>query len=390
MTLTAPGAEAPPLRVAVIAGEPSGDHLGAGLMRALRRNLNGAVVFAGIGGPEMEAEGLASAFPLAEIAVMGPLAILARLPRLVRRVYEAVDHVAAFRPDVLVIIDSPEFTHPVARRVRRRRPGLPVVNYVSPTVWAWRPWRARRMRAYVDHVLAIFPFEPAVHTRLGGPPCTYVGHPVVERLALLPPPDSLPIDAGDPVLLVLPGSRASEIERLLPVFGETLERLKAGGRRFRAVLPAVAHLRERIAGEVGRWPVPVEIVDGEAAKWRAFGQGRVALAASGTVTLELALAGVPMVVGYRLDPLTASLRWVVRIHSVVMANLVIGENAFPEFIQKGCDAATLAAALDPLFDDTRDRRAQVEATGRVRRATLIEGQSPSERAAAVVLGLLGR
>lgn len=390
MSLPGPGAEASPLRVALIAGEPSGDHLGAGLMRALRRRTGGSVVFAGIGGPEMEREGLASAFPLAEIAVMGPIAILSRLPRLVRRVYETVDHVVAFRPDILVIIDSPEFTHPVARRVRLRLPGLPVVNYVSPTVWAWRPWRARRMRAYVDHVLAIFPFEPAVHARLGGPPCTYVGHPVVERLALLPPPVARPAADDSPILIVLPGSRASEIDRLLPVFGETLQRLKAGGRRFRAVLPAVAHLRQRIADEVGQWSIPVEIVDGERAKWRAFGQGRVALAASGTVTLELAMAGVPMVVGYRLDRLTAALRWIVRIHSVVMANLVIGENAFPEFIQKGCDAATLAAALDPLFDDTPDRRAQIEATGRVRRATLIEGEPPSERAAGLVLGLLGR
>ena len=390
MTSVDPGDLARPLRVALIAGEPSGDHLGAGLMRALRQRCSGRVEFAGIGGPEMTGEGLASAFPLGDIAVMGPIAILSQLPRLIRRVHETVDHVTAFQPDVLVIIDSPEFTHPDARRVRKRLPGVTVVNYVSPTVWAWRPWRARHMRAYVDHVLAIFPFEPAVHARLGGPPCTYVGHPVVERLSLLPPSGDASAGDEDPVLLVLPGSRASEVERLLPIFGCTLERLVAGGRRFRAVLPAVAHLRERIAGEVERWSVRPQIVDGESAKWRAFAEGRVALAASGTVTLELALAGVPMVVGYRLDPLTAALRWVVRIHSVVMANLVIGENAFPEFIQKGCDPETLAAALDPLFDETPERRAQIEATDRVRRATLVEGESPSDRAAGVVLGLLGR
>lgn len=376
------------VRVAVIAGEPSGDHLGAGLMQALRASASGPVAFAGVGGPEMEAAGLASAFPLADIAVMGPLAILRQLPRLVARVHQAVDHVAAFRPDVLVIVDSPEFTHPVARRVRRRLPGLPVVNYVSPTVWAWRPWRARRMRAYVDHVLAIFPFEPEVHRRLGGPPCSYVGHPVVERLALLPPGSAPPAEGSDPVLLVLPGSRGSEVERLLPVFGDTLRLLAARGRRFRPVLPAVAHLRERIAAETAGWPVRPQIVDGEPAKWAAFGAARAALAASGTVTLELALAGVPMVVAYRLDPLTAALRRVVRIHSVVMANLVIGENAFPEYIHRGCDAPTLSAALEPLLDDTPARRAQIEAAGRVRRATLTGGETPSERAARIVLGMI--
>ncbi len=375
-----------PLRVAIIAGESSGDHLGAGLMDAMRADTRREIRFAGVGGPEMELAGLKSAFPLSEIAVMGPLAILARLPGLIRRVHEAVDHVVAFAPDVLIIVDSPEFTHQVAKRVRRRMPQVPIVDYVSPTVWAWRPWRARKMRAYVDRVLAVFPFEPDVHRKLGGPECVYVGHPAIERMGLMPPR----ADEGEarPVLLVLPGSRVTEIERLMPVFRDTLVALRDRGRDFDAILPAVAHLADRLRDEVAGWPVRPRVVSGETEKWVAFASGRVALAASGTVTLELALAEVPMVVTYRLDPLTAALRWMLRTHSVVMANLVIGENAFPEFIHAGCDPRTLSAALDPLFDDTPDRRAQISAIGKVRSATLIDGDSPSRRAAAAVLDLL--
>lgn len=376
-----------PLRIAIIAGESSGDHLAAGLMAALPGELGAEVAFAGVGGPEMEAAGLKSAFALSEIAVMGPLAILARLPGLIRRVHQAVDHVVAFDPDLLIVVDSPEFTHAVARRVRRRLSRLPVVDYVSPTVWAWRPWRARRMRAYVDRVLAIFPFEPAVHRRLGGPDCVYVGHPAVERAAKMPPRGK---PGERPVLLVLPGSRVTEVERLMPVFRDTLALLASRGRAFDAILPAVPHLRDRIETDVADWPIRPRVVSGEAEKWKTFAAADLALAASGTVTLELALAGVPMVVTYRLDPLTASLRWTMRAHSVVMANLAIGENAFPEFIHKGCDPETLAGALEPLFDDTIERRAQVAATEKVRAATLIGGGSPSQRAAVAVREVLMR
>jgi len=379
-------ATARPLRIAIIAGESSGDHLGAGLMQALRDKAGREIRFAGVGGPEMETAGLRSAFPLSEIAVMGPFAILKRLPGLIRRGHETVDHVVDFDPDALIIVDSPEFTHAVAKRVRRVRPDLPVINYVSPTVWAWRPWRARRMRPYVDLILAVFPFEPDVHRRLGGPDCVYVGHPAVERVSRMPAVE-VQSDGRPPVLLVLPGSRVTEVERLMPIFRDTLVALRDKGQAFSPVLPAVQHLHERIDAEVADWPVKPHVVVGEQEKWAAFARGRAALAASGTVTLELALAGVPMVIGYRLDPVTASLRWLLRIHSVVMANLVIGENAFPEYVHAGCDAETLSEALRPLLGDTPERNAQVEATERVRAATLIEGDSPSERAAKAVLGM---
>src|SRR5579863_9572194 len=174
------------VRIFIIAGEASGDQHGAGLMRALRHKRSD-VVFAGVGGPAMRAEGLASLFPLHDLAVMGFIPVLMRLPKLLARIEMTAQTVLSFNPDVLVIIDSPDFTHRVARRVRKAKPDLPIVDYVSPTVWAWRPGRAARMRGTIDHVLALLPFEPAVYQRLGGPACTYVGHPLIEKMAQLAP-----------------------------------------------------------------------------------------------------------------------------------------------------------------------------------------------------------
>ncbi len=380
-------------RVFLIAGEESGDQLGAGLMRALRSESR-AVTFAGVGGHAMEREGLKSLFPLSEIAVMGITAVLARLPSIYRRGLEVVEAVVQARPDVLVVIDSPEFTHAVARRVRRKLPHLPIVNYVSPSVWAWRPGRAPRMRAYVDHVLALKPFEPAAHLQLGGPPCTYVGHPLVERLdELRPVPGERPSLESDPVtLLVLPGSRRSEISRLAEPFGRAIGLLqRSAGRRLDIVLPAVPHLLEDIRARTAAWPVQPRIVEGEAAKRAAFRRANVALAASGTVTLELALSGVPMVVAYKVSKLEAQLRHLIKVPSIVLANLILGENVIPERVQWDCTPAKLAEALLPLLGDTPERRTQLEAFSRLD-GIMETGSSstPSERAAGIVLAEIAR
>ena len=216
------------LTVFIVAGEHSGDILGAGLMRELIARRKSQVRFIGVGGEAMEAVGLTSLFPLADIAVMGPVAILKALPRLTSRVYRTVAAGVAAKPDIIVIIDSPEFTHPIARRVRKRRPEIPIIDYVSPSVWAWRPGRARKMRPYVDHLLALLPFEPDAHQRLGGPPCTYVGHPLIERLDWIRSHETAPLaerfalEPDVPVLCVLPGSRGSEIVRLIGPFGDTV------------------------------------------------------------------------------------------------------------------------------------------------------------------------
>jgi len=375
------------LKIFLIAGEESGDQLGAKLMRSLRAR-QGAVAFIGVGGHAMEAEGLQSLFPLADIAVMGITAVVARLPGIVRRGYRTVDAAVAARPDAIVIIDSPDFTHAVAKRVRRRLPGVPILNYVSPSVWAWRPGRARKMRAYVDHVLALKPFEPEAHRRLGGPPCTYVGHPLIERLdALRPSPGERPGLDREPVsLLVLPGSRRSEISRLMEPFGAALGLLRArGARPFTVTVPAVAHLADDIEHGVARWPVPARVARGEEAKYAAFRGAQAALAASGTVTLELALSGVPMVVAYKVSKLEEQLKYVIKVPSIVLANLILGENAIPERVQWDCTPEKLADALLPLLSDTPERRAQVAAFRRLDELMDVGAEAPSDRAARIVL-----
>jgi lipid-A-disaccharide synthase len=306
----------------------------------------------------MAAAGLDSLFPLAEVAVMGPLSILQRLPRIARRIYQTVDAAVAAEPDVVVIIDSPEFTHPIARRIRRRRPEIPIIDYVSPTVWAWRPGRAGVMRSYVDHVLALLPFEPDAHARLGGPPCSYVGHPLIERADWLAALDPAPlagrlgVAAGEPVLVILPGSRSSEVGRLMGPFGDTVRRLREQGASPRLVLPAVAHLRADIERAAKAWQVRVDIIAGEADKFRAFKLARAGLAASGTVTLELGLAGTPMVVAYKVDPVATLVRYLISTDTVVLTNLVLGEKVIPEFLQENCTPEALAGALMPLLSGT--------------------------------------
>ena len=220
----APGHDAAGPHVFLVAGEESGDRLGAALMVALKQRSNGRVRFSGVGGARMAEQGMASLFPLGDLAIMGFAEIPARLPKILTRIRETADAVIAAKPDVLVIIDSPEFTHRVARRVRARAPSIPIVDYVCPSVWAWRPGRARAMRGYVDHVLALLPFEPAVMAKLGGPPCSFVGHPLSERVGEMRPnaEEARRRLADPPLLLVLPGSRNSEIRRLAGVFGETL------------------------------------------------------------------------------------------------------------------------------------------------------------------------
>lgn len=375
----------------LVAGEHSGDALGAKLMHAIRARRKGRVRFLGVGGEQMEAEGLASQFPLSDVAVMGPLSILPRLPRLVNRVYRTVDAAIATQPDALVIIDSPEFTHPIAKRVRQRRPDIPIVDYVSPSVWAWRPGRAAKMKPYVDHVLALLPFEPAAHERLGGPQCSYVGHPLIERLDWIrnldtqPLLDRLALEPGRVPIVVLPGSRSSEVARLMRVFGQTLQQLEQGGTKLEIMVPTVPHLKERIDRESMKWPGRVHILEGEDDKFRAFKIARAALAASGTVTLELGLAGTPMVVAYRVDPVAAQLRFLVKVPSVVLANLVLDERAFPEFLQEECTAANLAPALAALLADTPARHKQLTALRKLADRMILPEGTPSDAAAGIVL-----
>jgi lipid-A-disaccharide synthase len=389
-------------RIFIIAGEHSGDALGSKLMASLNAKLPGRVRYLGVGGPLMEREGLVSQFPLADIAVMGLVPILKKLPKLVRRVYATVDAAIAAEPDVVVIIDAPEFTHAVAKRIRRKRPAIPIVDYVSPTVWAWRPGRAKAMAPYVDHLLALLPFEPAVHQELGGPACTYVGHPMLERLPWLAALDPAPflaahgLDPARPILLILPGSRRTEVERLLGDFGAAVALVAARQPGLQVVIPAMPDVRPLIEAKLATWPEqagqPVVFAgDDDVAKFSAFKLARAALAASGTVTLELALTRTPMVVAYKVDVLISTFRHIIKAKTCVLANLITGERAIPEFLQEDCTPEKLAAAIDGAMRDSPERAAQLAEMDRVPSALAVPGGvTASQAAAAVVLRALER
>jgi len=377
--------------VFLIATEESGDRLGAGLMKVLRQRLGDAVQFMGVGGRAMTGEGLASLFPIEELSIVGLAAVLRQLPKLLRLIGQTAAAVTEASADILVIIDSPDFTHRVARRVRARDPSIPIVDYVSPSVWAWRPGRARAMRSYVDHVLALLPFEPEAYRRLNGPPCSYVGHPLIERIGQLRPnaAEQGRRDTQPPVLLVLPGSRRSEIGHHLAIFGDALGRLQAQGVSFEPVLPTMPHLESAVREGVKSWAIAPQIVMGEAEKRAAFRIAYGALAKSGTVTLELALAGVPMVTAYRLGAVEAFiLRRAIKVQSVILANLVIGREVIPEFLQQDCTAEKLAGALAELLADSALRRRQLEAFATLDTIMSTGSVSPSVRAADIVLATM--
>ena len=382
------------LRLFLVAGEHSGDALGGKLIAALKQRYDNTLTLAGVGGEDMAHEGFASLFPIEDVAVMGPMSIMPRLPRIMRRVYQTVDAALAFKPDAVVIIDSPEFTHPIAKRIRKRAPDIPIIDYVSPSVWAWRPGRAKRMRRYVDHVLALLPFEPDAHARLGGPACTYVGHPLIEKLDAIEGADGaalsrrLGLAPEKPVLLVLPGSRTSEVTRLVDVFGDAVARVSAK-QPIEVVIPAVRHVRDLIVAKTASWAVRPHIVDAASTdKYAAMRLARAALAASGTVTLELALAQTPSVVAYRVDKLIANLRFLLKVPSVVLANLVLGKNVYPEYLQEACTAEALSAAILPLLGDTPERRAQLEALAGTPEKLRLASSSPSIAAADTVLAVV--
>jgi lipid-A-disaccharide synthase len=378
-------------KIFLIATEESGDRLGANLMKVLRQRLGDGVRFEGIGGRSMMREGLTSRFPIEELSIIGLAAVVKQLPTILRRIRETAKAVTQAAPDILVIIDSPDFTHRVARRVRAKAPQIPIVDYVSPTVWAWRPGRARAMLPYIDHVLALLPFEPAAYDRLRGPPCSYVGHPLTEQIGQLRPnaDEQKRRDEQPPVLLVLPGSRRSEIVHHMAVFGETLGRLQAKGISFEPLLPTMPHLQEAVTEGLKHWPVQPRIVTGEAEKRAAFRIAHAALAKSGTVTLELALSGVPMVTAYRTGAMEAwVLRRAIKVNSVILANLVIGDNVIPELLQEDCTAEKLSWALQDVLGDSPLRRRQLEAFAKIDAILSTGNRPPSVRAADIVLATM--
>jgi lipid-A-disaccharide synthase len=382
-----------PFRLALIAGEASGDALALRFLTVLRQRLQGRPLeIVGVGGHGLIEQGLKPFFPQSDIAVMGFGPVLARLPLLLRRMNDAAKGVAAFAPDLLLTIDSPDFTLRVAQKVRRRAPTIPIVHWVCPSVWAWRSGRARRMAPHVDRILALLPFEPAALERLHGPKTVYVGHPLIERLAELRPDSAEAAkraDAATPDILILPGSRRSEINHLMPVFGEAAGLIAQAAPGARFLLPAVSHLRDLIAAAAAAWPVKPELIEGEAGKLASFRTARAALAASGTVTLELALSQVPTVAAYRGANWEAAIaRRLVKLPSVILPNLILGRSLVPEFIQETATADALARSVLALLPNSPAREAQLAGFLEVEADMRAAGASPAANAVDAALALL--
>ena len=374
------------MKLYLIAGEPSGDRLGAALMAGLK-TLVPQVAFHGIGGPLMQAEGLRSQFPMEELSVMGLLEVVPKYRALKRRIHEAAEAALALNPDALITIDSPDFCLRVARLVKTARPTLRTVHYVAPSVWAWRPKRAQKMAQVIDHVLALLPFEPP-YMQAAGMGCDFVGHPVVAEPVASARERALMTGQG-PLILALPGSRRGEVSRLAPVIGATLARIKAVHPQARVALPTVRGVADLVAGLVADWPIAPQIITDPAQKRAAFAMADVAIAASGTVSLELAANDCPMVIAYDMNALTL---WLMRraalIDTVTLVNLVSETRVVPEFIGPNCRADVIAPALLDLLDNGAARAAQIAAMRLTMQRLGQGGEAPGLRAARSVLAAL--
>ena len=383
--------EPTPLKLMLIAGEPSGDALGAQLMAGLREQAGAGVAFCGVGGPLMEAEGLTSLFSLADTSVMGLKEVVPKIPAILARVREAADFAIAERPDLVVLIDSPDFTHRIARRLKRMAPDIAIAKYVAPQVWASRPQRAKSLAEFVDYLLALLPFEPPFFEQ-HGLKTYFVGHPVIERMPVVSDTEVADfrtrhgLGADEEALVVLLGSRANEVRYLGPPFEGAVRQLVAERPGLRILIPTVPHIREKVEALTANWPGRPVLFDDPADKFISFKVAKAALAVSGTVTTEAALAGLPMVVAYKVGWLTAIIaRRMMIAKYFTLLNLIADEEVIPEFLQEQCEPEILAEAVKPYLSDTDARRSQLEKVSAALKDLGVGTTSPSRRAAAAVL-----
>jgi len=380
-------------KIMLVCGEPSGDQLGAELMRGLKA-LAPDVQITGVGGAAMAREGLNSLFPLDATAVMGLREVVPAIPRILARVRQAVQFALSTRPDVVVLIDSPDFTHRIARALKQRDPAMRTVNYVAPQVWASRPYRAKAMARYFDLVLALLPFEPPFFETYGLK-AVFVGHPAIERAARMTGGAELRARLGiapdAPVLALLPGSRLNEIRFLLPAFRQTVAILAQRIPGLVTLLPIVPHVAHKVRAGVAGWPTTLHIIEGEADKFSAFNAATAALAASGTVTTELALARTPMVAAYRMGWLTHKLmNPLITARYMTLVDTLLDARAVPEFYQDDVQPEAMAAALVPLLTDPVAQASQVVQLDEAMRRMGRDEESPSLRAARALLDFVAQ
>ncbi len=379
------------MTVMLVAGEPSGDAIGAELMMALRKARPG-IVITGVGGPAMRRQGLVSLFDIADLTVMGIREVLPRLAGIMRRMREVASFALRTKPDAVVLIDSGDFNHRVAKRIRGHDNSIPLIKYVSPQIWASRPGRAKALARTFDEVLCLLPFEPAFYAAFGLP-ATFVGHPVAERAARMTGGAALRarlgIGPGQKILCVLPGSRRAEVNYLLGPFRETVARLATNVPGLHCVLPLVPGVAWRVRAGCADWPVPLHFLETDDDKFAAFDAADAALAASGTVATELAVAGCPMIVAYRMGRLTVAVwRRLIKVKFVTIANLILGREAVPEFIQEKLVPEAMADALARLLTDPAAAEAQRRDLALAADALGINDLKPAARAADRVLSVI--
>ncbi len=370
----------------LVACEPSGDLLGARLMAALKKLLNGNVRFEGVGGERMQAEGMKPLFQQSELALFGLFELLPKIPHVLKRLSETIAAAKRIRPDAVVTIDGPDFSFRLAKALKGE--GIPLIHYVAPTVWAWRPGRAKKIADIYNHLLAILPFEPPYFEKVGLP-CTFVGHTVMEQGADKGDIERFYIDMQIPrnmkVITVLPGSRRSEIKRLAPIFAETLKQLQPMTEGFKVIVPTIPQVLDYLGPYLKDWPIKPLVLIGDQQKYDAFAASHVALAASGTVALELALAGTPHIIAYKLNPLTILLyRWFIRVKFANLTNLLLNRPVVPEFLQEFCTPEAMSKKLFELWSDESARNAQRKAFDEIKTMLVNGAVPPSEKAARVV------
>ena len=365
------------MKLYFVAGEASGDNLGAKLIRALKARSDLEIY--GVGGTEMATEGLQSLFPMSDISLFGITEIIPHIPTILKRIKQTIEDIERIKPDAVITIDVPGFSFRVVEKLKARGSKIPRIHYVAPTVWAYKERRAQWVADWYDLILLLLPFEPPYFDKVGVKN-VYVGHPIVEDADHNPQPKK-----GH--LLVLPGSRKGELKRHLPIFEETIKRLNG---ITTITIPSLSHLKNEIENATKHWPVPVKVITQKAARLQAFETADIALVKSGTVALELALYNVPMVVTYKINPLTAwMLRRMVKVKYVNLVNLLLNRSAIPELLQEQCAAEPLANALKALLHDPKARAAQQQAMQEaLKMLGLNQSPTPSEKAATAILDFL--
>ncbi len=377
--------KARPLKVYLVAGEASGDFLGAQLMKAMKARSENAVQFSGIGGPLMAEQGLDSLFPMSDLSIMGLVEVIPQIPKVLKRLKQTVSAVSEFDPDVVLTIDSPGFSKRLVRRLKATGTRAKLIHYVAPSVWAWRPGRAKKMAVLYDHLLTLLPFEPPYFEK-EGLSSTFVGHPILESGAEKGDGKALRQRLGltqsDKLLCILPGSRRGEIERHVPIFKATFARLRLQHPNLQAVVVVAPSVAEQLA-EV-EWGEGIHLITNKEEKYAAMAASNAALAASGTVTLELAMAGVPTVVSYQANALTVYIvRKLIKVPYVGLINILAKEEVMPELLQEQCNPEALSDALAQLLGEGGQQQAE-----KTKQALALlqpsDGVLPSQKAAATL------